>query len=130
MFSFVSRDFRLLEEAEDLCSSPSKCLTTLFVDDYSDVVSHMGQAKYSKYQVNIMMIPTNPETTAVITLYCPFYATKFKKVNAWNPLKSSLLFRETKTDCGHPLTGESQDIPSLKGPYTIFFLFLDRGHIG
>ena len=107
-FSFVSRDLRLVEVAEELCSKPSECLTTIFVDDSSEVVSMMRQPKYAKYQVNIMIIPTMErfQSTVVVPVYCPFFATKLKVVNAWSPLKNTLLFKQTETECGHPLTGK------------------------
>ena len=95
-----------MEVAEKLCSKPSECLTTLIVNDPFEVVSKMRQPQYARFQVNIMMIATKSlDSTLVIPIYCPAFATKFKIVNAWNPVKSSLLFQQTETKCGHPLTG-------------------------
>ena len=105
--SFVSRDLSLIEVAERLCSSPSKCLTTLFVENQDVVVSKMRDPKYARYQVNIMMILSEDfNSTVVVPIYCPFFANKLKIVNVWNPLKNSLTFKQTETKCGHPLTGK------------------------
>ena len=91
-FSFVSRDQSLVEVAEKLCSSPSKCLTTLFVENQDVVVSKMRDPKYARYQVNIMMIPTGDyKNTVVVPVYCPSFANKLKIVNVWNPLKHTSL---------------------------------------
>ena len=73
-FSFVGRDVSLIDVAEKLCSVPSKCLTTLFVNDPSEVVLRMKHPRFSRHTVNIMMIPTkNFDRTVVISVYCPYF---------------------------------------------------------
>ena len=104
----------MIEVAEDLCSIPSKCLTTLLVDDSSAVMPKLTEPKYAKYQVNILMIPMKSfRKTIVIPVYCPFFATKVQIANAWNPVKNSLLFQNTKTECGHPLFGNNNIVKIL-----------------
>ena len=122
IFSFVSREIELIEIAEDLCKTPSKCITTLFEDDTSKVALKMKKPKFSIYQTNIMMIPVkNIERTAIISVYCPAFATKLSVVNAWNPTKKSLLFEQTETQCGHPLVGKSNN--AIKTVCIYKFLF-------
>ena len=102
----MSRDLKIIEVAENLCSKPSKCLTTLFVDDPTEIKLKMEEEKYSKYQVNIMIIPSkNLQNTVLIPVYCPAFAIKYKIVNAWNPVKKSLIFQQTEPQCGDPLAG-------------------------
>ena len=101
----MSRDIGVIQAAEDLCTNPRECLTTIFTRNYTTVVSHLRQVKLARYQVNVMMIPVGQLSTPV-PLYCPFYAIKFKIVNMWSSHRESLLFQNTKTECGHPLKGD------------------------
>ena len=100
----------MLDIAEKLCFNPKQCLTTIFADDYTKVVRHLEQVQYANFQVNVMMVPSSGRLNQpmVAPLYCPFFPTKFKIVNVWSPLRNSLLYSKTMTQCGHPLKGNGE----------------------